>query len=81
MMTHNDQLVSAVTPLRREHPDFGSGGEMLDTASDVHTSDAVRGLGSDVRNDAEPQQLLIRNVVSLGVCHSPMIEEDAGYVV
>ena len=54
---------------------------MLDTASDVHASDPVRRLGSDVPHYAEPQQLLIRNVVSLGVCHSPMIEEDAGYVV
>jgi hypothetical protein len=78
MMTYHDQLVSAVTPLRREHPDFGSGGEVLDTASDVHASDAVRRLGSDVRHDAEPQQLLVRNVVSVGVCHSPMIEEGHG---
>ncbi len=53
---------------------------MLDTASDVHAFDPVRRLGSDVRHYAEPQQLLIRNVVSVGVCHSPIIEEGPGHV-
>jgi hypothetical protein len=75
VVTHDDQLVSAVAPLRREHPDLGSGGEMLDSASYVRPADAVRRLGGDVRHDAEPQQGIIYGIASVDVCHLPMINE------
>ena len=53
VMPGDDQLVSSVTPLRRQDPDLRAGREMLHPAPQLQAALAVRGLLRDVRHDAE----------------------------
>jgi hypothetical protein len=72
MMPDDHHGIPAVAPLRREHPNLGPAGEVLDTASYVHATFAMRHVG-DVCHDAEPQRCVTDSIISVGVGHAPMI--------
>jgi hypothetical protein len=57
MVTRDDDLVPAVSPLRRQHPHFRARREMPHSGANLQAALTRCGLLCDVRHDAEPGQL------------------------